>query len=256
MADALFSWIENTHAGRPWGRVLDAGTGTHSLRWLSGLSSELLVAVTAEDSVADKMCRTFKAALRAQDRVVVGHWSDPGFLAEERYDTVVADYLFGAVDRFEPYAQLDTMDAVVARVAPGGRLYVVGMQPHPRRAPTADGERILDLMRLKDAAFLLARDRTYREYPESWIISRLEARGFRVVGRDAFTILCNERYVETHVRSARNALRGVVDRLPAVARSMGQALEAARIELVEIARRAPIPLGSNYVIALEPAAET
>jgi len=251
VADPLFAWVERVHGPRPWGRVLDAGTGNHSLRWLTALPTECLTAVTAEESLATELRRRFRGDLRAGDRVVVGRWSDPALLPREVFDVVVADYLFGAVDRFEPYAQLSTMDQVLRRLARAGRLYVVGLQPHPRRAPSPEGELVLDLMRAKDSAFILSRDRTYREFPEAWIAARLEARGLSVIDREAFTIRCDARYIQTHARAALNLLRSSRVVAPGVAKALARHVERLRDELLDIVSEGPIPLGTNYVMALE-----
>ena len=37
MADAIFEYLEQVHGPGPWGEVLDAGTGHHSLGWVASL---------------------------------------------------------------------------------------------------------------------------------------------------------------------------------------------------------------------------
>lgn len=90
--DALFAWIEARERAqaRPWGRVLDAGTGRHSLRWLSALSPApaALVAVTGEPALAAALAREFPMP---QLRVAAGNWQDAAFLADEApFDVIVA----------------------------------------------------------------------------------------------------------------------------------------------------------------------
>jgi hypothetical protein len=41
--------IEQMQGDLPWGRVLDAGTGAHSLTWISSLQTDSWTAVTMED---------------------------------------------------------------------------------------------------------------------------------------------------------------------------------------------------------------
>lgn len=44
--------------------------------------------------------------MRAQDSVIVGNWMDSAFCEElGTFDTILADYLIGAVDGFSPYQQ-------------------------------------------------------------------------------------------------------------------------------------------------------
>lgn len=44
--------------------------------------------------------------MRPQDEVLVGNWMDDEFCANlGKFDTILADYLIGAVDGFSPYAQ-------------------------------------------------------------------------------------------------------------------------------------------------------
>ena len=50
--DRLFTSVERLQGTTPWGRVLDAGTGEHSLRWLSERPTEALAAVTASEGMA------------------------------------------------------------------------------------------------------------------------------------------------------------------------------------------------------------
>lgn len=46
------------------------------------------------------------ARQRPQDRLLLGNWADSDFMVNERFDTVIADYLLGAVDGFVPYWQI------------------------------------------------------------------------------------------------------------------------------------------------------
>ena len=153
--DALFGSIEKQQGDKPFGMVLDAGTGLHSLRWLATLRSkglERCVAITA-DKVMQRNCEREVEALNAMDyiEVVIGNWfennnesnnkmnssssrsssSDSFNFQEGIFDVILADYLIGAMDGFSPYTQ----DLIVPKLAkllrPGGRLYIVGLQPIP-----------------------------------------------------------------------------------------------------------------------------
>lgn len=44
--------------------------------------------------------------IRSQDSILVGNWMNQNFCNElNKYDTILADYLIGAVDGFSPYTQ-------------------------------------------------------------------------------------------------------------------------------------------------------
>ena len=148
--DLLFSGIERFHGEAPWGRVLDAGTGAHSLSWLCTLESESLTLVTG----AAPRARRLEGGLRAQDRALAGNWQDPTLLFEERFDVVLADYLLGAIEGFAPYFQGQLFKRLLPHVA--GVLYLVGKEPLPDQAPTEGGQAILEIERLRDACILLA----------------------------------------------------------------------------------------------------
>jgi hypothetical protein len=76
--------IEEWHSGLPWGRVLDAGTGLHSLRWITSLDTEGWTAVTAETSILSDIGGITP---RESDHVASGNWLDETFLQGELYDT-------------------------------------------------------------------------------------------------------------------------------------------------------------------------
>jgi hypothetical protein len=83
--DALFGCIERQQGNRPFGRMLDAGTGLHSLRWIAtlvgsgngkGLTS--CIAVTADETM-QRNCQKEVDALGVSDyvTVVIGNWFPP-----------------------------------------------------------------------------------------------------------------------------------------------------------------------------------
>ncbi len=129
--------------------------------------------------------RARSTADRPADRLVVGNWTDPSLLAGEVFDTVLVDYVVGALDGFAPYFQ----DSFFARLRPHcrGRVYVVGLEPY---APASDegGAIVWEIARLRDACILLAGDRCYREYPRAWVKERMGAAGFEVTSDQAFPI--------------------------------------------------------------------
>src|SRR3982751_1667463 len=96
--DALFAEIVRLQGNTPWGSVLDAGTGRHSLSFVKSLPTSRWTAVTARPAPALE-------TERAQDRIVVGNWTDTALLDGESFDTVLVDYVVGALDGFAPYFQ-------------------------------------------------------------------------------------------------------------------------------------------------------
>lgn len=44
--------------------------------------------------------------VKAPDEIVVGNWRDEKFLEGRVFDTVLMDYLVGAIDGFAPYYQV------------------------------------------------------------------------------------------------------------------------------------------------------
>lgn len=106
--DILFQTIEKFHGVRPWGKVLDAGTGLHSVQWLQTLTTTSWTAITADNNMRNQIISdiTVASKVRPQDELVVGNWMDESFTAAlGQFDTILADYLIGAVDGFSPYEQ-------------------------------------------------------------------------------------------------------------------------------------------------------
>jgi hypothetical protein len=234
--DALFAEIVRLQGAVPWGAVLDAGTGRHSLSFVKSLATTSWTAVTARPNALPE-------AERPADRVVVGNWTDPSLLRGEVFDTVLVDYVVGAIEGFAPYFQ----DAFFRRLRPhcGGRVYVVGLEPYG--AATDDGSRIVEeIARLRDACILLAGDRCYREYPRAWVKERMGEAGFVVTSDQAFPI----RYGAPFVKGQLDVARRKLPRIDGVVRG---AL-AARIENVAarasayLSRVGPIQFGEDYVV--------
>jgi hypothetical protein len=249
VADALFSTLQRFQGAAPWGSVLDAGTGDHSLRWLLSCNPRRLDAITGDEARQRSMTARFAPELRPQDRLIAGNWTDPLLLHGEVYDQVLADYLLGAIDGFAPYFQ----DRLFARLRPhvGQRLYVVGLAPYPEPGDDPGGQLIWEIARLRDAAILLAGHRCYREYPLDWCIRHLESSGFRVEEALAMPIVYRERFIN-------GQLDVVLSKLPLLADpGLAAALRAHVAELRQraldrCARTGGISFGEDYVIAAKP----
>jgi hypothetical protein len=242
--DRLFASVERLQGTTPWGRVLDAGTGEHSLRWLSERPTEALAAVTASESMARGLRE--KVPLRPQDRLIIGNWTDPTLLVGETFDTVLADYLLGAVDGFAPYFQ----DQLFPRLRPlvRHRLYAIGLAPYPDVAEDEGGALILELARLRDACILLAKHRCYREYPLDWTCRHLERAGFTVEDAWSTPIVYRERFITGQLRVCESKLAYLTDKA-LIAALRGQ-IESLRGRAMEHLRRNPdgIRFGADWVV--------
>lgn len=88
----------------------------------------------------------------------------------EQSDTILVDYLVGAMDKFSAsaYFQDVIFERLNTHLRPGGKLLILGMEPI---SDDNDGVAKIttDIKHAQDACQLLAGERPYREYPLSWI---------------------------------------------------------------------------------------
>lgn len=162
MGDILFNTIKKAQGDKPWGRFLDAGTGVHSLKWIQSLTTEGWTAITADIQMKNQVEREAGATLRDTDSILVGNWMDAAFCETlGKYDTILADYLIGAVDGFSPYEQDTIIRKLRQHLNPNGKLYLVGMNPIPDSAQGAANV-ITEVRRARDACIQLAGHRPYR----------------------------------------------------------------------------------------------
>lgn len=249
-ANGPFRFIEDLQGDAPWRSCLDAGTGTHSIRWVASLATERWTAVTGAEGHAIQVRDAVAALRRPQDRIVLGNWADDALLANERYDTVLADYLLGAIEGFAPYFQ-HRLFARLRRIT-GRRLYIVGVDPYVSiESGSEDGRLIGEIGRFRDACLLHAGERPYREYPMQWVVDRLDASGFRVIATRRFPIRYRERFVNSQIDMCAPRLASLADRpLADALTACGEHLRVAALDL--IARKKGIPHGHDYVVAAEP----
>ncbi len=231
-ADSLFDWISRRQGRTPWGDVLDAGTGAHSLAWLATQPTRSITAVTVED------WRT--AGLREaapEARLAFGQWSDPTFLHGESFDTVLIDYVIGAIDGHAPYFQYDFLPRI--RPHCRGGVYVVGLEP-----PLRDGSVLDEVCRVRDACILLAGHRMYREYPCELVVRWLQAAGFSVHDVVRVPNLVGPRFVNGQLDVAIRKLR--LFREPRVAEELAAHIEELRSRALS---QGEIRWGQDYIIA-------
>lgn len=247
---SLYDRITELQGAIPWGSVLDAGSGPASMRWLLSLPADRWTAITASARMAANVQVVIGGRERAQDRVVVGNWLDPELLEGERYDTVLADYLLGAIDGFAPYWQ----DQLFPRLRPlvGTRLYVVGVEPYiPYIPESAAGRMVCDIGRLRDACLLLAGDRPYREYPLEWVLRQLTLSGFRIVNVQRVPIRYGERFINSQLDLCSEAAGKIANRELAVSlHSHIAQLRNRALMLME--REQGLRHGHDYIVVAQP----
>ncbi|WP_197076491.1 hypothetical protein [Luteimonas sp. FCS-9] len=247
----MYDRITALHGHRPWGAVLDAGTGRASMRWLLGLETARWTAVTGAESMAAQTRAEIGTRMREQDRLVVGNWADPGLLAGERHDVVLADYLLGAIEGFAPYWQ----DRLFSRLRPlvGRRLYMIGLEPYVHGVPEDPAGRLVnEIGRLRDACLLLAGEQPYREYPLDWSLRHLEQAGFRVVDAQTVPIGYRERFVHSQLDLCLRSVDKLRDRSLA-APLLAHVADLRTRALAHLAREGALRHGHDYIVVAEPA---
>jgi hypothetical protein len=206
--DVLFDTVSKWSGMRPWGKFLDAGTGVHSLKWISKLDTERWDAITADEQMRKNVLKESEVNVRSGDRVLTGNWMDDTFTRhlDTDYDTILADYLIGSVDGFSPYQQDLIIEKWKNHLKPGnGRIYVIGMNPIPDRAQ-GPANIVCEVRRVRDACILLANHRPYREYPLEWIVRHLQDSGFKVLHTKKCTILHSEESIMRQLKVASSKL--------------------------------------------------
>lgn len=248
----LFRYIEDLHGNRQWGSLLDAGTGVKSLEWILTLPTDRWTAVTAARSMAEKSRDALGSSVRPQDRLLVGNWVDDSLLTGETFDTVLIDYLVGAIEGFAPYWQDRVFERLRPLVADGGRVYIIGLEPYVQFEPTTESGRVIwEIGRVRDACLLLAGERPYREFPLEWMQRQLGTARFRMLEARRFPIRYRARYINAQL----DMCLPRIERFPSpeLGSSMRDHVEELRARALELAERQDgLSHGNDYVIAAEP----
>lgn len=243
MTDALFLQVEKWQNGN-WGKILDAGTGKHSLQWLLAYPRTSLTAITGDSQNQHYLQKEFQDVLTSEDQILCDNWLNQYLLKDQIFDVVVADYLLGAIEGFAPYFQ----EYLFQRLAPhcGNFLYIIGQSPLP--TPNTEGEFLIQrLYELRDACILLAGHRCYREYPLNWVCDNLNRSGFTVLNQAEFPILFGRTTILNQITVCQSKLRHFTDRH--LARTMSESIEKFKSEIVHyVAIHGPISFSSDYVI--------
>lgn len=251
MTSALFDHIAALQGAAPWGRFLDAGTGVNSSLWSTELATDRWVGVTGSAAHGRQVEAEVGGRLRPDDRLIVGNWADEALLSGERFDTVLADYLLGAVEGFSPYFQTELFDRLRPHV--GKALYVVGLDPYVVGPAETDAARMARRIgRLRDSCLLLADETPYREYPAEWAVNRLREAGFRVTDARRFPNRYREAWVEGQLDMALRRLNRLNDRR--LAAGLEAHVAHLREEGLALCRKeGGLRVGADWVIRAEPA---
>ena len=247
---AHLACIKSLHGEGSFGSVLDAGTGPRSIRWLTTLKSDRWTAVTGDPIMELKVRRLLVDRQRPKDQLVLGNWNDPNLLAGERFDTVVADHLLGAIEGFAPYFQTQLFPRL--RQLTGKRLFVTGMQPYVLERPADEaGSLIWQIGRYRDACLVLLGKQPFREFPLDWVLGELGRSGFRVAAMRRIAVGYGKPFVNGQVDLVRPGLQQLGDR------ALAQALIARGEEirgraLAYLDAHGSLQHGFSYVIAAEP----
>ena len=261
--DPLFRRIEDVHhsLNKPYGRILDAGTGGHSLKWLATLPDEAvdcITAVTADATSGEGKGASDKQSLLNTgrgDALVEGSWCSGHAPAGAAFDTVLCDYLIGSMDGFTPFMQDTILSELKARCAPGALLHVVGLTPIYAQLGAAqyknlkEAERIVvDTARLRDACILLAAHRPYREFPATWIIRQLEKSGFEVITPwKSYGVIWKHATIKRQLDVARRKLPHFADQ--SVAAAMRGQIDALDASAKKLLGATGVTYGADYVIS-------
>mmetsp|Transcript_5471 Transcript_5471/g.13781 ORF Transcript_5471/g.13781 Transcript_5471/m.13781 type:complete len:602 (-) Transcript_5471:23-1828(-) len=210
--DQIYKWL-GTHF-EEGGTMLDAGTGFGSLCWLLRRSYDSLTAVTATDEGMYGAKPLREMTRNRNVSVVIGNWRDSDFLSDQTYDIVVADYLFGATERYWAYGADELLGRLLDRVRPGGTLLIVGLEPYELVLDRndKDDKLILEVEAVGDAAATAAFEPNYRELPERWISERIaRTPSFSVVATEQFPMRLTARSLQRQLVFARDCLVKIED---------------------------------------------
>ncbi|KAL7517807.1 hypothetical protein ACHAWX_002697 [Stephanocyclus meneghinianus] len=292
-ADALFGYIEKCQSesspSADFGNFLDAGTGSHSLRWMASVfhrkrlladsdhgddaaplvSMKSFAAITADETMRKRVVQEAESlGIASKGEVVIGNWSagvdkngnlEYGkgklLLEGKQFDTILVDYLVGAMDGFAPYFQDVLFHRLVPHLAPGGRMYIIGLQPIPDRVQ-GDANVMCKITKIRDACILLANHRCYREYPVDWIQRHVRRAGMDIVETRQYPI----RYDHGTMLKQINVGRSKLSLFPTrgIAEEMGVILDRLEKESLEVTKRQAsgrITLGFDYVVVAEKSQE-
>jgi hypothetical protein len=213
--------------------------------------TDSITAVTGSPDDAAQVQTIVGEWTRPNDRLVVGNWADPDLLAGEQFDTVVADYLLGAVEGFAPYFQA-SLFARLRRLTLK-RLYVTGVKPYVQERPDdAAGALIWEIGRYHDACLLFLGEKPFREYPLEWVLAQLPRSGFQPIAARKFPLSYRENFVTHQIDLVRPKLQWLEDeRLGNALIAHGEDLRSRAIAHIET--HGSLQYGFAYAVVADPA---
>jgi hypothetical protein len=258
--DALFGSIEEMQGDRPFGSFLDAGTGMHSLRWIASLRQKGMTdfcAITADENM-QRQVQMEADALGVEDygRILAGNWFasskfGPALELHQQFDTILADYLIGAMDGFSPYRQEEIIPILSKYLKPSGRLYIVGLEPLPDEV-AGPANVICKVRQARDACILLAGHRCYREYPQEWMQRQLNlCDSLQLLDSSSFPILYRHDTIVKQINVGRSKLQFFDNKQ--LVQGMKELLDDLDTQALHTTQSSGgrIQLGFDYVIAAE-----
>jgi len=242
----LFDYIEKSQGQAAWGRFLDAGTGVNSAMWSTNLTTTKWLGVTGSSTHAAQISDAVGRNLRPCDKLVIGNWCEADFLAGEVFDTVLADYLLGAIEGFAPYFQ----DELFARLKPhvGQRLYIIGLEPYILGQAASDAAKLVRAIgRIRDCCLLLADQSPYREYPLEWVVMSLTKAGYKIADVKRFPNRYHERWIHAQLDMSLNRLPLLKSQH--LAQALRQEIEDLRRHAVRLCHEQKgLRHGADYVV--------
>ena len=277
----IFKAIEEIQieSGVPFGRLLDAGTGLGSLQWIAHLTSTASKedrdkfgvsdwnAITASETMI-RLCTAEgkRLGIATENNLVLGNWfgeeresdgdEDEANAAPELitfphgdvFDTILVDYVIGAMDAFSPFRQDCIFDRLAKHLSPGGHLYLLGMEPIPEKQ-SGVADLVCKVKRLRDSCILLAGERCYREHPISWVERNMKRSSLHVTHTLKFPLLQREQDLMDQIGTARWMLRRIDD--VNLAGALEESLDNLQREIHTSMHGETIKLGFDYLVVAE-----
>lgn len=279
----------NNEGRRHFGRFLDAGTGSESLKWVASLFDKSMIesytAITADEMMHHRVtAQADELGISNKGRIIIGNWIDGvnkntgkvSFSSSssrrkkkngssnndvllyqdeepEQFDTILVDYLIGAMDKFSPYFQDVIFERLNVHLRPGGRLLILGMEPISDESDGGVAKITTDIKHVRDACQLLAGERPYKEFPLSWIERTLaKVDGWTVVQRKIFPYKYTfEKLVKQINLGRRRVHKFSSEELKVVMTGVLDELEARSLKITTGLKDGTFMSGFNYVVIVE-----
>ena len=235
----------------------------HSLRWIATLGNDekgmtSFTAITADQTMKNNVQREADdLEVSHIGNIVIGNWFGNTPIefgtnkdGEPLFDTILADYLIGAMDGFSPYQQDLMIPKLAKHLKPGGKLYIVGLQPLPDKAE-GSANIICKVRQIRDACILLAGHRCYREYPVDWIERQIQhTPDLNLVSTNSFPILYKHKTIVNQINVGRSKFPYFPN--PEVAEEMRKVFDDLERQSLEATNKeGSIRLGFDYVIVAQ-----